>query len=123
FSFLERVRALAETRAAPRRADLRADGAEHVGDRLTIEARLRMFDVALDPARPRKHHERPGRFLEASLAPRADHEVRLEQDVVSAIRAGADEGLVEGELFLGDLVSREGIPRGKGFGDKGHELR
>ena len=82
-----------------------------------------MFDVTLDSARPRKDDERPGRFLEASLAPRADHEGRLEQVVVAAIGAGADEGLVEGELFLGDLVRREGIPWGERLGDKGDELR
>src|SRR5207248_4693318 len=123
FALLERIRTLAETRAAPRLADLPAYGAEHGRDRLTVEARLRVFDVALDPARPGKDDERFRRFLEASLPPGTDYERCLEQVVVSAIGAGTDESLVEGKFFLGDLISREGIPRGEGLGDKGNELR
>src|SRR5262249_12166637 len=41
FSGVQRVRALTETRSAPRLADLSADRAEHVGNRLAVETRIR----------------------------------------------------------------------------------
>src|SRR5262249_2452311 len=58
---LERVRALAEARAAPALADAAADRAEHVGDALAVEPRVGALDLLLHAARAREDHELPPR--------------------------------------------------------------
>src|SRR5215217_3784758 len=45
----ERVRALAETGAAPGPADLSSCSAQHVGDGVAAETRIRLFDFPADP--------------------------------------------------------------------------
>src|SRR6202011_5877502 len=103
-AFLERVGPLAEARATPGLADLRADRPQHRGDRFAAQPRLRVLDVALHTAGAGEDHELFWRFFEATLAAGADHQCRLEQVVIAAVGAGADEGLIERQLLEGHFV-------------------
>src|SRR6266850_5122035 len=119
----QRVGALAEARSAPRLTDLPADGAEDIGDRLAAQARIRPLDLFLDAARAREDHELL-RGLRGALRLRsADHQSGLEQVAVAAVRARADEGLVEGEVFARDLRRGERVGRREWLGDQRLDLR
>src|SRR5262245_10647371 len=71
FTGVQRVRALAEARTAPRSPDLAADRSEDARDRFTIETRIGALDLLGDAARPGKNHERlrrPRRALRPGAA-------------------------------------------------------
>ena len=61
----ERVRALAEAGTAPRLPDLAADRAEHLGDRLAAEPRIRPLDLPADAAGSREDRELAFDLLDA----------------------------------------------------------
>src|SRR5262249_14577960 len=109
FSGVQRVRALTETRSAPRLADLSADRAEHVGNRLAVETRIRPLDLLRHAAGPREDDELLRR-LRRALAPRgADHERCAQQIVVAAVGARSDQCLVERQTLASHLVRRKRI--------------
>src|SRR5438128_7455801 len=56
-SLAQRIRALAETRPAPRLANLSADRSKYLRDRLAAETRIGAFDLPSDTARPGKDDE------------------------------------------------------------------
>src|SRR6266851_612651 len=69
---VQRVGALAETRAAPRLTDLSANRAEHGGDRLAVEPRIGALDLTGHAARARKDHEFLRRLRRALLSRGSD---------------------------------------------------
>src|SRR5579871_3329583 len=107
--FLERVRALTETRSAPRLTNLAADRAEHVRDRLAVEPLIGPLDLLRDAARSREDDERLRRLLRAALARRADDERRGEQIVVAAVGARADHRLVERDVLARHVLRRKRV--------------
>src|SRR5207247_5547746 len=94
-SFAKRVRPLAETRAAPRLANLAADRSKHLRDRLAAETRIGAFDLPSDTARPGKGDELLRGLRRALLARRPDHERRRQQIVIAAVGARSDQRLAE----------------------------
>src|SRR5439155_18601551 len=91
----ERVGALAEAGPAPRFADLAADRAEHVGDRLAAEARVGPFDVLLHAARAGEDDELVRRALRALVPRAAQDKCGLDEIAVCAVGARSGERPVE----------------------------
>src|SRR3989475_2720355 len=86
-TLLERVRALAEARPAPRLTDRAANGSKHVGDRLAVEPRIRPLDLAPHAAGAPEDHELLRRVIRPALLRRTDDERRCQQIVVAAVGA------------------------------------
>src|SRR5215471_14379400 len=93
----ERVGPLAEAGAAPRLADVAADRAEDLRNRLAAQPRVGLLDLAADAARSREDLELAIDLLRARRARRAQDERRLQQIVVAAVGARSDHRLVEGD--------------------------
>ena len=105
--FDERVGALAEARTAPRAANLAADRAKHVGDRLAVQPRIGLFDLLLDAARSGKHDELARGLRQPRRARGDEHERGREQIVVAAVGARADHRLVERDPLARDFLRAE----------------
>src|SRR2546427_944047 len=118
----ERVRSLPEAGAAPRSADLGAGVAQHLRDARAAQARVGPLDVALHRARAREDDELLRRPLRAFVARRLEDERGLEEVLVPAVRARADECLVEGDPFARDLGRGERVRRAEGLRDERHDL-
>src|SRR5581483_9302825 len=95
FALLERVRALSEAGAAPRLANLTADGPEHIRNRLPAQPCVGPLDFFRHAAGPRKDHEFSGRVVGALTTGGTDDERRGQQIVVAAVRTRSDQRLVE----------------------------
>src|SRR2546427_1754357 len=107
--FAKRVRSLAETRPAPRLANLAADRSKHLRDRLAAETRIGALDLSSDTARPGKDDELLGNMRRAPFARRADHQRRREQIVVAAVGARSDQRLVERDALARHLFRRKRV--------------
>ena len=92
---VERIRSLTETRTTPRLANLAADRSEDFGDRFAAEPRIRRFDLTADATGARKDRELTLDSCRALLARRTQHQRSLQQIVVAAVGARADQRLVE----------------------------
>src|SRR5262249_7796699 len=75
----QRTGPLTEARTTPGLADLGTGRAEHVGDRLATETRIRALDVLPDAARAWEHDELRGRPRGALCAGRPQDQRRLEE--------------------------------------------
>src|SRR5262249_50758035 len=122
FPFLQRVRTLSETGAAPGLPDQAADGAEDLRDRLTSQSGVRVLDLVFDSARAGEDGERFRGLAEPLLPRGADDESRGKEIVVAAVGAGADQRLVELEPLARDLAGGIGIAGREGLGDHRHDL-
>src|SRR5205085_4238525 len=82
----QRVRTLAETRAAPRLPDRASDRTEHLGDRLTLETGVCHFDLTADAAGSGEDGQL-ARDAPGALRPgRLPHQRRPEQVVLAPVR-------------------------------------
>src|SRR5207245_4585462 len=106
------IRTLPEAGAAPRLTNLPTHGPQDRCDRLAVQTRFRVFDVALDAAGSGEDDELLGHRFKAVLPAGPDHQRRRAQVAVPAVGARPDEGLIEGELLERHLVGGKRIPRG-----------
>src|SRR5262249_34687220 len=98
-------------------SDLSSDGAEDSGDRFAGEARIRVLDLPANAARAREDREVLRGPQEALLARGVQNERRLQEIVIAAVGARADQRLVEGQPLAGALARRKGVARREGFRD------
>ena len=107
----ERVRPLPETGTTPGLADLAAERTEYPGNRFAAEPWIRLLDLTSDSAGARKYRKLALNPFDAALARGAHHQRRLQQVVVAAVGARADQGLVEGDVIPGDFLGRVRVSR------------
>src|SRR6059036_2515503 len=119
----ERIGSLTEAGSAPGLPDLASGPAEYGSDRFAPQPRIGSLDQPLHGAAAREYHElRSSRDAFDPLETRGpEHQRRLEKVVVAAVRARADQGLVEGDPLLRDLVGGERVPGAERLRDHGHD--